>query len=163
MVVTFAMTRSSFFLPRKGSQVTSKVLTLVDERQGRLDLSRRAEPNTVPIELVRRQRSAGAALSLAITSSGLDDQEICDAIKVDAGYLSRMKKGQATLQGDLVAPFCDMVGNRVYPEWIAFQVGCTLVQIQTEAERRAAAAERELQEEREKVRLLTEIIQGKAA
>lgn len=52
-----------------------------------------------------------------------------------SGYFSRIKKGEATLQADLTAQFCAIVGNRIYPEWMAYRVGCTLVQIQSEAER----------------------------
>jgi len=117
----------------------------------------------VPVELIHRAKSSAQALCLAIQSSGLDDQEICDALALDAGYLSRMKKGMATLQADLLGPFCLMVGNRIYAEWQAYQVGCTLVQIQSEAEKRALDAEARAARAEEKARLLQEILQGKAA
>lgn len=89
----------------------------------------------MPIEVVRRQKTGAAAFSLACQSSGLEDKEIYGALGLDAGYFSRIKKGEATLQADLIGPFCDLVNNRIYPEWQAYQVGCTLVQIQSEAER----------------------------
>src|SRR5690606_16770213 len=114
-------------------------------------------------EMIRRQKSAGQALTLAITSSGLDDQEICDALHIDAGYLSRMKKGSATLHGDLVQPFCEMVGNTIYPEWLAYQLGCTLVVIKTEAERRAEEAEARARKAEAEAQLLKEILQGRVA
>lgn len=63
-----------------------------------LALARTPDQTSVPIELVRRQQSAGAAFSLACLSSGLDDKEIYLQIGVDAGTFSRMKKGEATLQ-----------------------------------------------------------------
>jgi len=103
--------------------------------QRELALARRAEPNDVAIEVVRRQKTAAAALCLACQSSGLEDKEIYGGLGLDAGYFSRMKKGEATLQADLITPFCDIVGNRIYPEWMAYQIGCTLVQIKSEAER----------------------------
>lgn len=143
--------------------MASSHLLEVDNRQGRLDLARRAPPNSIPLEFIRKAKSAAQALTMAIQSSGLDDQEICDALKIDAGYMSRMKKGTATLQADLVAAFCDMVGNQIYPEWVAYQLGCTLVQIKSEAERRAEAAEARALRAEEKARLLQEILQGKAA
>lgn len=114
--------------------MASKDLRSVDE-QRELALSRRAEPNDMPIEVVRRQKTGAAAFSLACQSSGLEDKEIYGALGLDAGYFSRIKKGEATLQADLIGPFCDLVNNRIYPEWQAYQVGCTLVQIQSEAER----------------------------
>jgi hypothetical protein len=114
--------------------VASKELNQRDE-QSELALARRAEPNAVPVEMIHRQRSAAAAFALACQSSGLEDKEIYSALDLDAGYFSRIKKGDATLQADLVPMFCDLVGNRIYPEWIAYRIGCTLVQIQSEAER----------------------------
>lgn len=130
--------------------------------QGELGLARRAEPNDMPIEVVRRQRTAAAAFCLACQSSGLEDKEIYAGLGLDAGYFSRIKKGDATLQADLVTPFCDLVNNRIYPEWMAFQIGCTLVQIKSEAERRLEQALEQLAHERVKVRVLTEAIGGRA-
>jgi hypothetical protein len=114
--------------------VASKEL-IRDDAQGELTLARRAEPNDVPAEMIHRQKSGGAAFSLACQSSGLEDKEIYGGLGIDAGYFSRIKKGEATLQADLIQPFCDLVGNRIYPEWIAYRIGCTLVQIKSEAER----------------------------
>ncbi|WP_252374515.1 transcriptional regulator [Hydrogenophaga sp. 2FB] len=141
--------------------MASKQLSPVE--QGELALSRRAPANDMPIELVRRQKTGAAAFALACQSSGLEDKEIYLAIGVDAGYFSRIKAGTATLQADLVPFFCDVVGNRIYPEWQAFQVGCTLVQIQSEAERRADAAERRAAEAELKVRVLMETFHARAA
>ncbi|KWT89323.1 hypothetical protein WDL1CHR_00707 [Variovorax sp. WDL1] len=118
---------------------------------------------TIPIELIRSKKSAGAAITLACDSSGLEDKEIYLALGIDAGYFSNIKKGKATLQGDLLREFCKVVGNTVYPEWLAYQVGCTLVQIQTEAERRAEAAERRAEEAELKVRVLMETFQVRAS
>lgn len=142
--------------------MASKEMRSVDG-QGELALSRRAEPNEMPIEVVRRQKSAAAAFALACQSSGLEDKEIYGALGLDAGYFSRIKKGEATLQADLITPFCDVVGNRIYPEWMAYQIGCTLVQIKSEAERRLEQALEMLAQERTKVRVLTEAIGGRVA
>ena len=139
----------------------SKELRRSDD-QSELPLSRRAEPNDVPIEMVRRQRTAAAAFALACQSSGLEDKEIYGGIGIDAGYFSRIKAGTATLQADLVAKFCEIVANRIYPEWCAFQVGCTLVQIQTEAERRLRVAEKRAEEAELKVRVLMETFKVRA-
>lgn len=108
-----------------------------DDNQGDLGLRRRADPNTLPIELIRRQKSGAAAFSLACQSSGLEDKEIFGELGIDAGYFSRIKAGTATLQADLVAPFCRIVANTIYPEWQAYQLGCTLTMLKTEAERQA--------------------------
>lgn len=113
-------------------------------------------------ELALARRTAGQAFTLACDASGLEDKEIYSAWGVDAGTFSRMKKGEATPQGDAVRAFCEIVGNRIYPEWLAFQVGCGLVVIQTEAERRAAVAEARAAEAERENRLLRELLQGRA-
>lgn len=134
-----------------------------DDDQGELALSRRAGPNDVPMEMIRRQRTAAAAFALACQSSGLEDKEIYGGIGVDAGYFSRIKAGTATLQADKVPLFCEIVNNRIYLEWCAFQLGCTLVEIKTEAERRAEAAEKRAAEAELKVRVLMETFHARAA
>jgi hypothetical protein len=133
------------------------------EDQSELPLARIPKQVAVPIEMIRAKKSSGAAFTLACDASGLDDKEIYLALGIDAGYFSNIKKSKATLQGDLVKDFCQIVGNTIYPEWLAYQVGCTLMMIQTEAERRAAALERQLAEERLKNKVLVEALHGKIA
>jgi hypothetical protein len=140
--------------------VASKELQRVDG-QAELVLCRRAEPNEVPIEIVRRQKSAAAAFALACQSSGLEDKEIYGSLGMDAGYFSRIKKGDATLQADLLQPFCDLVANRIYPEWLAFQVGCTLVQIQSEAERLLDAERIARKEAERENKLMKQLLAGR--
>ncbi|WP_207000683.1 transcriptional regulator [Trinickia mobilis] len=119
----------------------------------------------VPIEMIQKKKTVGAAFTLACDTSGLDDKEIYMAFAppIDAGYFSRMKKGTATLDGDRVGEFCRIVKNTVYPEWVAFQVGCTLMMIQTEAERLAKEAQAEAKRLESENKLLRQLLQGKAA
>lgn len=131
--------------------------------QGELGLARAPDNVMVPVEMIRAKKTCGAAFTLACDSSGLEDKEIYLALGIDAGYFSNIKKGKATLQADLIAAFCDVVGNRIYPEWIAFQIGCTLVQIKSEAERRAEAAERRAEQAELKVRVLMETFHVRSA
>jgi plasmid maintenance system antidote protein VapI len=131
--------------------------------QPELALSREPQSVSVPIEMVRAKKTAGAAFTLACDASGLDDKEIYLTLGIDAGYFSNIKKGKATLQADLIQKFCEVVGNRIYVEWLAFQIGCTLVMVKTEAERRAEIAERRAQEAELKVRVLMEAMNGRIA
>ena len=130
--------------------------------QGELALITRAESNGVPLEMIQRQKSAAAAFALAIQSSGLEDKEVYLSLGLDAGYFSRIKSGAATLQADSLAQFCQVVGNTIYPEWLAYQIGCTLVQIKSEAERRAEAAEKRATEAELKVRVLMETFHARS-
>ena len=72
----------------------------------------------------QREVPVGQAFTLACDSSGLDDKEI--AMSMDP-----------PLDADRIAEFCCVVGNTIYPEWVAYQLNATLVMIQTEAERQA--------------------------
>lgn len=131
--------------------------------QSELALARPPQQVAVPIEMIRAKRNSGAAFALACDASGLDDKEIYLALSIDAGYFSNIKKSKATLQGDLVSDFCEVVGNTIYLEWMAYQVGCTLVMLKSEAERRAEDAERRAAEAEDKLLFLTKIMQGKSA
>ncbi len=131
--------------------------------QAELALAREAVSAYIPIEMIRAKKTAAAAFTLACDASGLEDKEIYLALEIDAGYFSNIKKGKATLQADLIPAFCRIVKNLVYVEWQAYQVGCTLVLIKTEAERRAEAAEaRALAAEAEN-KLMRQLLQGKSA
>ena len=130
-------------------------------QQTELPLARHAAQTHVATEMVHSQRTHAAAFTLACSASGLEDKEIYLALGIDAGYFSNIKKGKATLQGDLIAEFCKVVGNLIYPEWLAFQVGCTLVMIQTEAERRAAEAEARAMAAEAENRLMRQLLAGR--
>lgn len=152
----------SFFLPRWGTQPDSKSMTQL-EAQGVLALTRAPKSVSVPIELVRAQKTSAAAFSLACSVSGLEDKEIYLALGIDAGYFSNIKKGKATLQSDLTHRFCELVGNTVYVEWLAYQIGCTLVMVKTEAERRAEEAIKRAEAAEAENRLMRELLAGRVA
>lgn len=130
--------------------------------QPELALMRTPDKVQVPIELVRSRKSQGAAFSLACDVSGLDDKEIYLQLGIDAGTFSRMKDGKNTLPGDRLADFCAAVGNTILAEWLAYQVGCGLVMLETQSERRARAAELRADEAEKKLRWALEILKDKA-
>ena len=132
-----------------------------DADQLPLGLRRRAELNTMPRELILRQKSAAAAFALACQSSGLEDKEIFGELDIDAGYFSRIKAGTATLQADKQALFCRIVSNTIYPEWLAYQLGCTLTMLKSEAERQADALREELAETKRENVLLQRLVVGR--
>jgi hypothetical protein len=130
--------------------------------QAELALARKANSVTVPIEMVRAKRTAAQAFTLACDVSGLDDKEIYLALEIDAGYFSNIKKGKATLQADIVNTFCAIVDNNIYVEWLAYQVGCQLVQIESEVERQLRIAREEIAMLKHDKRVLTEALRGAA-
>ena len=127
-----------------------------------LPLSRQPARPTVSSDLVRRQRSAEAAIALACQASGLDAKEIHMSLELDSGHWSRIVTGSAHFPLNKIAEFCSVVGNTVLPEWIAYQVGCGLVVLKSEAERRAEAAEQALVEAQRENALLRDLVQGRA-
>jgi hypothetical protein len=136
---------------------------LQEHRQTELSLARSPHRVHVPVELIRSKKTKGASFTLACDTSGLEDKEIGGVLNIDPGTFSRIKSGTNTLDNDRIKEFNTVVGNRIYSEWLAYQVGCTLVMIQSEAELRAAEAEQALKAEREKTKLLTDLLQGRAA
>lgn len=149
-----------FFLPDSLNQVTSKTMTSLDQLP--LAITRTPATVDIPIEMVWAKRTQGAAFSLACDTSGLDDKEIYMALGIDAGTFSRMRKGTNTLPGDQLKDFCKIVGNTIYADWLAYQVGSMLVVIKSEAERRAQEAEAMLAQERRENQLLRDLLQGRA-
>lgn len=129
--------------------------------QGELALARPARSVDVPVELMHRQKTAAAAFSLACSVSGLEDKEIYLSLSIDAGHFSRIKKGEAGFPPDKLAEFCAVVGNTIYPAWIAHQVGCALVMLKSEAERRADAATARADEAERKLAFATEMLMGR--
>lgn len=135
----------------------------VADAQLELAIARPAQSVDVPIEMVRSRKNKGAAFTLACDASGLDDKEIYLQLDMDKAQFSRIKSGTANLDDDLLGKFCQIVGNRIYPEWQAYQVGCTLVMVKSEAERRAELAEKRAAAAEDRARLLMEILSGKAS
>lgn len=133
------------------------------ENQTELALARKAATLTVPIEMVRSKKTAAAAFTLACDVSGLEDKEIYLLLEIDAGYFSNIKKGKATLQADKIQAFCGIVGNTIYVEWTAYQVGCQLVRIESETERLLREAQEQITMLRHDKRVLTEALRGVAA
>lgn len=138
-------------------------MNAVADAQEELALSRSPQNIEVPIEMVRARKNKGAAFTLACDASGLDDKEIYLPLAMDKALFSRIKSGSANLDDDLIAKFCGLVGNRIYPEWLAYQVGCTLVMVKTEAERRAEEAEKRATAAEAENRLMRQLLAGRAA
>lgn len=130
--------------------------------QPELALARSPNQTDIPVSMIRNKKSSGAAFTLACDCSSLDDKEIYLALGIDAGYFTNIKKGKATLQGDLIRDFCKVVGNTIYLEWLAYQVGCTLVEIKTEAERRADAEKARADDLQAKLDMMTSLFKRTA-
>lgn len=139
----------------------SKVLTPVDHPE--LPLARKAVSVDVPLDLVIKQQTLAAAIALCVQVSGLEEKEVYLSLEIDAGHWTRIMKGDAHFPVNKLNALMSLCGNEAPLMWLANSRGYGLVVLKTEAERRAEMAERALKEERDKVRFLTELLQGKVA
>lgn len=109
-----------------------------DERTPQCDLplARKPAQANLPREMIWAKTLPGQAIRLAVDTALLEDKEVYLVLDIDAATWSRILASKNTLAPEKVRQFCEVVGNRIYPEWIAYQVGCTLTMIESEAERR---------------------------
>lgn len=127
-----------------------------------LPLARRADESAVSMAIVAAQPCMTKAISLCVQASGLDDKEVYLSLGIDAGHWSRITKGDAHFPTNKLNDLMNLCGNEAPLQWLAHSRGKGLVLLKSEAERRAEVAEHELQGERAKVAMLTEILRGRA-
>jgi len=135
----------------------------LDDAQHELPLTRAPSQVQVPVEMIRAKKTSGAAFTLACDASTLDDKEIFGPMQMDKAVFSRIKSGSMNLDGDKLALFCATVGNRIYVEWLAYQVGCSLVEIETETQRQLRTAREQLAAKETENALLRQLVQGRGA
>lgn len=137
----------------------------VEDPQGELPLTRGAKVSGFPVsnEMVRACRTPGEAISLAVRASGLDPKEVFIPLRIDAGTWSKICSDQATFPAQKIRDFCELVENRIYVEFVAYQVGCTAVMIKSEAERQIDELKARLQERDHENAVLLKAIRAGAA
>jgi hypothetical protein len=140
--------------------MASKRLIAVDHPE--LALTRNVEWMDVSTDLVVKQPSFHAAIVLCVQLSGLEEKEVYLSLSIDAGHWTRIMKGEAHFPTNKLNALCDLCGNEAPLQWWAHSRGYGLVVLKSEAERRAETAEKALREERDKVRWLTDMLQGRA-
>lgn len=127
----------------------SNALRSVDQPQ--LPLSRRANKVVIPHEVVFAQPSMNAAVILCITTSGLQETEVCLSLGIDAGHWTRMRKGEAHFPLNKLNDLMDLCGNEAPLIWLAHSRGMGLVMLKSESERLLAERDQEIERLRMKV------------
>lgn len=130
--------------------------------QGELPLARAPKPEPVAIEVIQAQRSFSGALCLAVNISGLEEKEVYIPLKIDASHWTRIMKGDANFPVDKLNDLCDLLGNEVPLIWWARSRGKGLHLLKSEAERQLADEHEARLKAEEQVKLLRELLQGKA-
>lgn len=136
----------------------------VDDPQSELPLSRggKVPAFTVPIEMIRALKTPGEAIETARKAAGLEKKEVYLALEIDAGTWTKIEDSAASLPANKIRKFCDEVGNRIYVEWINYQVGCTAVLIKSEAERQIESLKALLSARDSEITLLMRALRGGA-
>lgn len=112
----------------------------------------------VPMEMVWSCRTAGAALDLAIRASGKTRKQVYMPLKIDPGTFTKILDDQASLPDAQIPELCRVLENRIFMDWQAYQVGCVLVMIKSEAERALEKSQEELRAAHAKIALLTSML-----
>ncbi len=128
-----------------------------------LALLRNVDRVEVPLELVTKQQTFSAAIALCIQVSGLEEKEVYLTLGIDAGHWTRIMKGEAHFPVNKLNDLMTICGNEAPLTWLAHSRGYGLVLLKSEAERRAEEAERLLHETQEKLRFLTQVMQGRVS
>lgn len=131
--------------------------------QSQLPLCRRAEKTAVPMDLVLKQTTMAGAIALCVQLSGLEEKELYLSLGIDAGHWTRIMKGDAHFPVNKLNDLMDMCGNESALLWLAHSRGYGLVMLKSEAERRAEEAEKRAKDAEDKLRFLTQVMQGKVA
>lgn len=133
----------------------------MNELQDTLPLIVPGRARTIAREILTAQRDELGAFTLAVSASGIEKAEIAQTLGIDASQFTKITDGTAHFPIRRTLKFCELTGD-VYLEYLAFRRGFALVQLESETQRQLREANEALHKERERVRLLTEVLQGKA-
>lgn len=139
----------------------SNNLSLVEHPE--LPLARKPDHIEVPLELVVKQQTFSAAISLCVQLSGLEEKEVYLSLDIDAGHWTRIMKGDAHFPVNKLNTLMDLCGNEAPLMWLANSRGYGLVILKTEAERQRDEERDRADKAEAQVLLLKSLLIGKAA
>jgi hypothetical protein len=82
-------------------------------------------------------RSELEALNLCINLSGLSDETIRDALGIDKGHFSRIRKGRGNFPPNKRVALMELCGNRAPVQYEAMRLNCEVVDLSKDAQIRA--------------------------
>lgn len=83
----------------------------------------------VPAEFVRACSSELEALNLCMNLSHLSDETIRDALGIDKGHFSRIRKGRGNFPPNKRIALMELCGNRAPVQYEAMRLGCEVVDL----------------------------------
>ncbi len=84
-------------------------------------------PEDVPAELVSHCKDELAALNLCMNLSNLSDEAIREALGIDKGHFSRLRKGRGNFPSNKRLDLMALCGNRAPAQYEAYRLNCDLV------------------------------------
>jgi hypothetical protein len=100
-------------------------------------LAEMRKPVDVPIELIRACRNELDALNLCMNLSNLSDETLRDALGIDKGHFSRLRKGRGNFPTTKRIHVMELCGNRAPAQYEAYRLNCDLVDLSKDAQIRA--------------------------
>lgn len=91
-------------------------------------------PQNVPVELVRACRNELDSLNLCMNLSGLSDEAIRDALVIDKGHFSRLRKGRGNFPPNKRIALMELCGNRAPAQYEAMRLNCELTDLSKDAQ-----------------------------
>lgn len=84
-------------------------------------------PRPAALEMfVVQQATFNGVLNHACKHSGMEDQEIADAIHISHGYMSRFMRGVGQQWAKRLIAFMRVTGSLAPLQWLADQMGCDI-------------------------------------
>lgn len=98
----------------------------------------------VPAEFIRACSSELEALNLCMNLSHLSDEAIRDALGIDKGHFSRIRKGRGNFPPNKRIALMDLCGNRAPIQYEAWRMNCEVVELSKDAQIRELEQQIEL-------------------
>lgn len=95
----------------------------------------------VPMDFIRACGDELAALNLCMNLSNLSDEAIRDALAIDKGHFSRIRKGRGNFPANKRLHLMAICGNRAPVQFEAMHLNCDLVERSKEQRIRELEAE----------------------
>ena len=114
------MRAQSFAVDRQGKS------TCVGDSQVQREIpifSALKDPQEVPHELVVQCKDELAAINLCINLSGFTDDTLCDALGIDPGHWSRIRKGRGHFPARKRLRLMSLCGNLLPVQFEAWKLG----------------------------------------
>lgn len=94
-------------------------------------------PKDVPPAFITGCRNELDALNLCMNLSGLSDETIRDALGIDKGHFSRIRKGRGNFPPNKRVALMELCGNRAPVQYEAMRLSCEVVDLSKDAQIRA--------------------------